>query len=454
MAANGISELSTKQARQVAKLNLAQVKRQGYATIVQNTTAYSAGGGVFSFGQIKITVNNVDDVYLHFYDSVPAISNQLKVGMIVTIDWDGRAPNTVAYIASTLIDFPGHAWRPQGLGFLLTIITTTELPGNSEDYNIDALHVPNGTFAGSGSPDTTKAFYRINNEYDITNLPAQYVGNTATNNLNEGGLQAGRPWVTFLPSDLFAASEKGVWYDPGDITTLFQDTAGTIPVTAAGQTVALMRDKSGNGADATQSDATKRPTFQVYAGTDYGYLSFDGTNDFMVTSAINFTGTAAMTATAGFQVVPPTGVTGPRMVVELGPDTSAANAGTFYMTGPSTSSDHSVGLRGSTWAYASFANVGPSDDILTAQLNIGAATKELELIPRLNGVVKSVADLTWGGAANAGTGNFGNYALYIGSRGGTSLFFKGNLYGMIIRGATSTAPQVTATEAWVTARLY
>jgi hypothetical protein len=307
----------------------------------------------------------------------------------------------------------------------------------------------------SGVIDPTKSYYRINNKYDITNLPTQYIDNVATNNLNEGGLQLGRPWVTFLPSDLFAASEKGVWYDPGDITTLFQDTAGTIPVTASGQTVALMKDKSGNSADATQSDATKRPTFRVYAGTDYGYLSFDGTNDFMVTSAINFTGTAVMTATAGFQVVPPTGVTGPRIVVELSAS-SVTNEGSFYMTGPATSSDHSVGLRGNSasQAYASFANVDPSDDILTAQLNIGAATKELELIPRLNGVVKSGGSLTWGGAANAGTGNFGNYALYIGARGGTSLFFKGNLYGMVIRGATSTAPQITATEAWVTARLY
>ena len=306
----------------------------------------------------------------------------------------------------------------------------------------------------SGSIDSTKVHYRINNEYDVSNLPAQYVGNTATNNLNEGGLQQGRPWATFSPINLFAASEKGVWYDPGDITTLFQDVAGTIPVTASGQTVALMKDKSGNNAHATQSTAGSRPTFTIYPGTDYGYLSFDGTNDFMVTSAINFTGTAAMTATAGFQVIPPTGVTGPRILVELGPDTSAANAGTFYMTGPGSSSDHSVGLRGSTWAYASFANVSPSDDILTAQLNIGAATKELELIPRLNGVVKSGVALTWGGAADAGTGNFGNYALYIGSRGGTNLFFKGNLYGMIIRGATSTAPQITSTEAWTTSKLY
>ena len=194
MAANGISTLSTKQAKQLAKLDIAQLKRQGYATIVQNTTAYSWPTN-FSIGDIKITVNNVDDVYLHFYNSVPTISNQLKVGMIVTIDWDGRAPNTVAYIASTLIDFPGHDWRAQGLGFLLTIITTTELPGNSEDYNIEALHIPNGTFTGSGSPDTTKAFYRDRNEYNINSLPTQYVGNTAVINTEPGPLQTGRPWI-------------------------------------------------------------------------------------------------------------------------------------------------------------------------------------------------------------------------------------------------------------------
>ena len=47
-----------------------------------------------------------------------------------------------------------------------------------------------------------------------------------------------------IPASLFTNAEPGVWYDPSDITTLFQDTAGTTPVTASGQTVALMLDKS------------------------------------------------------------------------------------------------------------------------------------------------------------------------------------------------------------------
>jgi hypothetical protein len=56
------------------------------------------------------------------------------------------------------------------------------------------------------------------------------------------GLDAG--FGGFSPALLFAAGEQGAWYDPSDITTLFQDTAGTTPVTAAGQSVGLMLDKS------------------------------------------------------------------------------------------------------------------------------------------------------------------------------------------------------------------
>ena len=198
MSANGISTLSTKQLKQEAKLDIAQLKRSGYSSVVAGTTAYSAGSD-FNFADIKITVNDVDDVYLHFYNSVPTISDQLTVGTKVTIDWDGRAPNTVAYIASTLIDFPGHAWRAQGLGFLLTVITTTELPGNSEDYNIDALHVPNGQFTGGGSADDTKPYYRIANTLDTSLLPTKYSGDTLFDNPNTGGLVEGRPWSTTNP---------------------------------------------------------------------------------------------------------------------------------------------------------------------------------------------------------------------------------------------------------------
>jgi len=67
----------------------------------------------------------------------------------------------------------------------------------------------------------------------------------------------------FSPLSLFTASEPGLWYDPSDLTTLFQDTAGTSPVTTPGQTVARINDKSGRGNNATQATAASRPTYGI-----------------------------------------------------------------------------------------------------------------------------------------------------------------------------------------------
>jgi hypothetical protein len=49
---------------------------------------------------------------------------------------------------------------------------------------------------------------------------------------------------TFSPAELFAANEPGVWYDPSDFSTLYQDVSGVTPVTALEQPVGLILDKS------------------------------------------------------------------------------------------------------------------------------------------------------------------------------------------------------------------
>jgi hypothetical protein len=95
-------------------------------------------------------------------------------------------------------------------------------------------------------------------------------------------------------------------------------------------------------------------------------------------------------------------------------------------------------------------NVVTGDDILTGVFDISQATKELELIPRLSGTVET--DISWTGTS-AGTGNFGNQPLYIGSLGGGSTYFKGHIYGIVVRGALSNNTQITSTEAWVNRKL-
>lgn len=92
--------------------------------------------------------------------------------------------------------------------------------------------------------------------------------------------------ANFDPLTLFAGGKQGVIYDPSDKSTLFQDVAGTVPVTKDGDPVALMRDKSGNNNHATQSVSTARPVYK----TDgiLHWLAFDGVDDKLaVTYAIS-----------------------------------------------------------------------------------------------------------------------------------------------------------------------
>lgn len=105
--------------------------------------------------------------------------------------------------------------------------------------------------------------------------------------------------LTQLIKALFANQEQGFAYDPNDLTTLYQDAAGTIPVTSAGQTVGLMRDKSGRGNHAFQTISASRPILQRNATTGAYYLVFDGVDDFLQTNNIDFTVTDKVSLFAG-----------------------------------------------------------------------------------------------------------------------------------------------------------
>lgn len=68
-----------------------------------------------------------------------------------------------------------------------------------------------------------------------------------------------QPWG--VPLYLFAANEPGWLFDNSDMSSMYQDAAGTIPVSAVGQPVGKQLDKSGRNNHRTQSTAASRPTF-------------------------------------------------------------------------------------------------------------------------------------------------------------------------------------------------
>lgn len=100
----------------------------------------------------------------------------------------------------------------------------------------------------------------------------------SANTFRMGGL--GQTFAQLIKS-LFANNEQGFAYDLNDLSTMYQDAAGTVPVTGAGQPVGLILDKSGRGNHARQTTSASRPILQKDAITGAYYLAFDGADDFL-----------------------------------------------------------------------------------------------------------------------------------------------------------------------------
>lgn len=86
---------------------------------------------------------------------------------------------------------------------------------------------------------------------------------------------AAEPWDI-----LFSDGQQGGVWDPADLETMFQDALGTIPVTAVGQPVGLILDKTANGNHLTASGSS-RPVLRNDGA--HNYLEFDGVDDTMRT---------------------------------------------------------------------------------------------------------------------------------------------------------------------------
>jgi hypothetical protein len=152
---------------------------------------------------------------------------------------------------------------------------------------------------------------------------------------------------------------------------------------------------------------------------DCWYLGFDG-GDALVTPSINW-GTDEMTVVAG--LTRPASATG--IVAEFSASVTANN-GSFYVAVNDTSRNWTVLSRGD--AIAALTQLGQSDNVSLGPAVIASRSDISGDITdfRFNGVTAT------SGTGDKGTGNFGNYPLFIGARAGTSIFLTGNIYMLFI----------------------
>jgi hypothetical protein len=201
------------------------------------------------------------------------------------------------------------------------------------------------------------------------------------------------------------------------------------------------------GADlrpASQATGLIGPTYQrVAAATVYDtagflpYLAFDGLDDSMSTNSIDFSAGDKMTVWAGVRKLSDAALA---VLCEL--SATLANNGSFGFQAPSSpgSADFRYASRGT--ATASVAPAGyaaPITNVLTGISNISGDSAIL----RINGTQAASS------TTDQGTGNYGNYSFYIGARADTSSFFNGWMYSLTVRGAQSSASEISAMESWV-----
>jgi hypothetical protein len=148
-------------------------------------------------------------------------------------------------------------------------------------------------------------------------------------------------------------------------------------------------------------------------------------------------GTDEMTVFAGIRKVSDSAI---GMICELSTD-SNANPNAFYLRGPGVVGDNYYWATGGT----SFNQIGvsgysaPITNMLTGQGDISNSTCSL----RINGT-SAVSN-----GSSQGTGVFGNYAIYLGRRGGTGLPFSGHIYSLIVRGRTTNVNIIAFIEKYL-----
>ena len=197
-----------------------------------------------------------------------------------------------------------------------------------------------------------------------------------------------------------------------------------------------VKELSGN--HAFQTVSASRPLLQRNATTGAYYLAFDGIDDFLVTNPIDFTATDKVSLFAGVRKLSDAATA---IVVELS-DSTDANQSTFRITAPAgggTTKFQYVSRGSSLSAYAQVSTTNFNAPISVVSSCKSEIANDVCTL-RLNGKVVATV------STDQGAGNYGNYPIYIGGRGGTSLPFNGHIYSLICISRLTTDVETLALE--------
>jgi hypothetical protein len=382
----------------------------GVATFASSATSSTTAEQVISVTQGKWYVTTVDVLALSAGNQSLTVGTSSGGSQLFTSSSTALGKRTAIFYATANTVYLGWNCGNSYRSATIDNISVRELPGN---------HAYQTT---SASRPVLSA--RVNQFVSTETLATQNVTTLATSYTLS---------FTGTGSITLSGTATGT-YSAG--THSITCTAGTLTATVSGTvTKADLR---------VANDGVGLPAYQrVNTSTDYDtagfplYLKTDGVDDGMVTNSIDFSATDKMTVWAGVRKLSDAAQ---GIVAEL--STSAgANTSSFLFDAPNEASpNYRFASRGAILASAVATGfTAPITNVITGIGNISGD----QIILRVNGAQAAI------NTADQGTGNYGNYPLYLFRRGGTSLPFNGRMYEMIIRGAQSSAAQITAAETYV-----
>lgn len=228
---------------------------------------------------------------------------------------------------------------------------------------------------------------------------------------------------------LYTGGYIGPCYIPR-MSDMYQDSAGTTPVTAYGQPIGLHKDAFGRaGHDRYQNGlVSKRPTY--VSGGLYGMIDYDGNDDTFATSSISF-GSDSVTYISALHKDLSSST---QISCELSLSSSSGYSGAFRTLVDDGSGGLRFGSRGDGGVSQAIATFGTSSmGIVTGYAKISADLCRV----RINNLSEQQA------GADQGNGNYGNWPLFFGARAGTSLYFNGQEAFVFIINRLLSATELT-----------
>jgi hypothetical protein len=276
----------------------------------------------------------------------------------------------------------------------------------------------------------------------ITLVAGIYTVSFYSKNTDDGG----------APGAVSVSLGAGSYNVPNDLTSTWVRRSFTFTATAGAATLStivsgLSAQGSFYGFQVERSSvATKYQSITTATSYDTaGFLPYLDliTDDSLSTGSIDFTATDKMSVCAGVTKLGDGAGGNYGAIAELSADLSA-NSGTFNLYGPATAPGGTptfgFSSKGTLGVVASATgNAAPITRVLTGQGDIGGD----QCILRINAVEAGTS------TGNQGTGNFGNYPLFIGRRNNTQYPFNGRIYSLLVVGKTLSASELAATESYV-----